>query len=223
MVVLQIMQLEVPADAETKVTIEQAISRLASQGHNSNIVAGVGTQDPKLFQVVSEWENASASAAFTKEMQSITELQQRHLHHIDVDQSILRSDGPAAAPLVEYVQSWFPVSRLNAEFKQSIEADFLKFDKIYATEAEKDLGWAYGWSIEEEEVEGIADERAKCFCVIRGWKNMEDFEKSIQTDAFRSASPILFGWEAPFKLVSLRRECCISPTDEQQWHVERKT
>ena len=110
----------------------------------------------------------------------------------------------ATSNVVEYVQVWFPSPRLTPEFRKSIEDDFARFSTIFERESDGDEGLAVGWSVDDEDHPEVQGEKARCFFVMRGWASMERFGRSTQTEAAKEAFPIVFGWLAPFKLVSFQ-------------------
>ena len=114
--------------------------------------------------------------------------------------------GPAAAPILEYVQSWFPVGTVTPEFKHRIESDFLEFTEVFKREARGEIGGhAFGWAekaIEREDVEGG---RAIGFIVARGWRIFEDFQFSTSTESFRQGIPTLYAWDAPHRMWFVER------------------
>lgn len=116
---------------------------------------------------------------------------------------LLTSSGPATSPVTEYVQIFFPVSRLTPDFKSQIESDFDRFDALFNKDSfhpgQGEV--AYGWA-EEEQSHPDLEEAAKCFVVARGWESIRDFEKATQSEGFREGGPILMGWGAPFNMVS---------------------
>jgi hypothetical protein len=57
---------------------------------------------------------------------------------------------------------------------------------------------ATGWT---EEYAG-ANGQVKAWLVVRGWESMEQFQEAVGSEEFKEGSPILFGWGAPFELVS---------------------
>ncbi|OBT72691.1 hypothetical protein VF21_08798 [Pseudogymnoascus sp. 05NY08] len=128
------------------------------------------------------------------------------IFHVLLNRSALSPDGPATAPVVEFVQNYFPASRVTPEFQKQVEEDFVRFDGIYKKGAKGNLSWASGWVLEDQEHESIKGEMAKCFFIARGWESMDCFEQSLQNDAYKEAIPILFAWNAPWKM----------------WHIERK-
>ncbi|OBT49502.1 hypothetical protein VE04_10032, partial [Pseudogymnoascus sp. 24MN13] len=105
------------------------------------------------------------------------------IFHVVLSRPAFGSDGPVAAPVVEFVQSYFPASRVTPEFQRGIEEDFARFDKIYKKGVKGDLGLSSGWVLDEQEHENIEDEKAKCFIIARGWESMDCFEQSVQNDA----------------------------------------
>jgi len=120
---------------------------------------------------------------------------------IETATSPFAAGGAATAPIVEYVQVWFPSSRLTPEFRASIEADFARFDDIFKRGSDGDGGLNVGWSVNDQDHEGVEGGKARCFFVMRGWESMEHFGRSVQSDAAKEALPIVTGWNAPYEMV----------------------
>ncbi|RQM04648.1 hypothetical protein DH86_00003757, partial [Scytalidium sp. 3C] len=91
-------------------------------------------------------------------------------------------------------------SRKTPEFRKQIKEDFLKFDEIYSKGATGNSSLAFGWLLEEQEHDENKGEKASCFFVIRGWESMDHFEQSVKHDAYKEAIPLLFAWNAPWKM-----------------------
>ncbi|KAH8703017.1 hypothetical protein BGW36DRAFT_354456 [Talaromyces proteolyticus] len=165
-------------------------------------------------QILSEWDgaqdgtNPSRIQEYSSFINSVRssggELQS--LYHVALNRSAFGTDGPATGNMIEYVQNYFPASRVTPEFRKRVEDDFLKFDEIYTKEVRVDTSVAYGWVLEEQDHENVKGEKARCFLVCRGWESMDHFEQSVKTDAYKKAIPILLAWNAPWKM----------------WHVEQK-
>lgn len=128
----------------------------------------------------------------------------RDIFHVALNQSAFGPDGPANANVVEHVQNFFAASRKTPEFRKQIKEDFLKFDEIYSKGATGNSSLAFGWLLEEQEHDENKGEKASCFFVIRGWESMDHFEQSVKHDAYKEAIPLLFAWNAPWKMVSMR-------------------
>lgn len=172
----------------------------------------VGTQvpDEHVIQVVAELEGSGAPAAGRNAL-----IQSLHdslggpqvSMTAEVSPSPFAAGAAATSNVVEYVQVWFASSRLTPEFRASIEDDFARFNAIFTKESDGDEELTSGWSMDDEDHPEVKAEKARCFFVMRGWASMERFVKSTQTDAAKEAFPIVFGWQAPFKLVRLRAHC----------------
>ncbi|CAI7619395.1 unnamed protein product [Penicillium pancosmium] len=122
---------------------------------------------------------------------------------VNLDNSVFGPAGLASANAVEFVLSYFPTSSFNPEFQKKIEDDFIRFDEIYSPATTGDQGLIYGWLEEEQPHDDIDGGFAKCFFVMRGWNSMDSFEASVNTEAYKEAIPLLFGWNAPFKMWGL--------------------
>ncbi|KAF8856374.1 hypothetical protein BDZ45DRAFT_727537 [Acephala macrosclerotiorum] len=150
--------------------------------------------------------STSRTTAFIKSLRSFYG-EPYSIFHVTLDRSAFGSDGPATANVVEYVQTYFPASRVTPEFQKQVEEDFFRFDEIYSKGAKVSVSWAFGWVLEEQEHEDIKGEKARSFFVTSGWESMDHFEQSVKNDAYKKAIPLLLAWNAPWKM----------------WHVERKS
>ncbi|KFY16410.1 hypothetical protein V492_01348 [Pseudogymnoascus sp. VKM F-4246] len=221
MPLLEIMNLRaefVPNSHVPRTSVDDIIRRAskALEGVKKQKHFALGTQikDKGTVQITSEWDgiqdymNLEATLEYSSFTNSVRTLcgKPDDILHVILSRSAFGPNGLATAPIVEFVQSYFPASHVTSEFQKQIEEDFVRFDGIYQKGVKGEIGLAYGWVLEEQGHEGIEGEKAKCFLVARGWQSMEYFEKSVQNDAYEEAIPILFGWNAPWKM----------------WHVERK-
>lgn len=196
--------------AEAEDTTQKAANALKGVTSPQHFALGTQVQDNNTIQITSEWTGVQdlATLQATPEHKSfITSVGNLcdapvSIFHVPLHHSAFSPDGPATAPVVEFVQSYFPTSRATPEFQKRIEEDFVRFDGIYREGVKGELGWAFGWVIEEQEHEGIEGEKAKCFLVMRGWESMECFEESVKHNKYKEAIPILFAWGAPWKMVS---------------------
>lgn len=127
-----------------------------------------------------------------------------NVFHVALDRSVCESDGPATAKVVEFVQNYFPASRVTPEFQKQVAGDLSRFDEIYAKGVVGHTTWELGWVLEEQEHKDIQGEKANCCIVIRGWDKMDSFEQSVESDAFQKAIPLLLAWNAPFDMVGVR-------------------
>ncbi|KFZ11349.1 hypothetical protein V501_04807 [Pseudogymnoascus sp. VKM F-4519 (FW-2642)] len=195
-------------------TIQNAANALKGVKIPQYFALGTQVQDKRSVQITSEWDgiqnytNLEATSEYSSFTDSVCNScgKPDDIFHVVLSRPAFGSDRPVAAPVVEFVQSYFPESRVTPEFQRGIEEDFARFDKIYKKGVKGDLGLSSGWVLEEQEHENIEDEKAKCFIIARGWESMDCFEQSVQNDAYKEAIPILFAWNAPWKM----------------WHVERK-
>jgi hypothetical protein len=191
-------------------TIHKAVKALKEVQSPKHFVFGTQVQDKGAVQITSEWDgvrdymNFETTPEFSSFIRSVSSFcgEPQNIFHVALNRSAFGADGPATANVVEYVQSYFPVSRITPEFQKQIEKDFLMFDEIYIKGAKGTVSWAFGWVLEEQEHENIQGEKARCFFVTRGWESMDHFEQSVKHDAYKKAIPILYAWNAPFKIVS---------------------
>ena len=190
---------------------QKAVKAFQGAKTPQHFVLGKQIQDKTAVQITSEWdgvqdyETLSTTPDFKSFVGSVRSLygEPQNVFHVALDRSALGPDGPATANTVEYVQNYFPASRVTPTFQKQIEDDFLRFGEIFLKGATRPKARAFGWVLEEQEHEDIKDEKAKCFVVIQGWESMGDFEQSVKTDAFKEAMPIFLGWKAPFTMVGV--------------------
>lgn len=170
---------------------------LAAVDGKPSFAIGTDIKNSSIIQITSQPDAKSITGLIDVLGRPDTSLQ------IAILPSASNPDGPISANVVEYVQSTFPISSFTADFRSKIESDFMRFESIYAKEPiPGHRGWTAGWTAEDEDHEAIAGEKTRCFVVIRGWDSMAAFESALETPAFKEAIPILYGWKAPFKMVS---------------------
>ncbi|OBT63332.1 hypothetical protein VE03_07267 [Pseudogymnoascus sp. 23342-1-I1] len=194
--------------------IQNATKALKGVKNPQHFALGTQVQDKATIQIISEWDSdqdhktLEATSEYSSLINSVRDFcgKPDSIFHVPLNRSAFGPDGAATAPVVEFVQNYFPASRVTTEFQKQVEEDFLRFDGMYRKGAKGNFNWASGWVIEEQEHESIKGEKAKCFFIARGWESMNFFEQSVQNDAYKEAIPILFAWNAPWKM----------------WHVENK-
>lgn len=192
-------------------TIQKVIEAIGEAKGPPHFALGTQIQDERAVQITLEWEgvqnyiNFDTTSEFDSFIRTVRNFygEPQRILHVALSRSAFGPDGPATANVVEFAQSYFPASGATPEFQKQVEVDFLTFNEIYSTGAKGDLGWAFGWVLEEQEHENIKDEKAKCFLVMRGWESMGHFEQSVKTEAYKEAIPLLFAWNAPFKMVGV--------------------
>lgn len=197
-----------PTDQGLSTEDRESIVKKATKGIESTSAARhvlVSTQVPDEHdvQVALELSEADRQAGSDALIQCLRpSLQEPKASMIaEVSTSPFAVGGAATSTVIEWVQVWFPSSRLTPEFRAGIESDFARFETIFFRGSDGDEGGTSGWSSDDEDHPEIAGEKARCFFVMRGWRSMEHFERSVQTDAAKEAHPIVYGWNAPFKLV----------------------
>jgi heme-degrading monooxygenase HmoA len=183
--------------------IIQALDAPRQQVSFYHVSIGTHVQDPNTLQITAEKRETTEAHSIIETLRPVISAS-LSAFNVTLESTILGPNGPApaTAPIVEYVQTWFPVSRVTPEFQREIESDFRRFDDIFTEGAKNTTGCTSGWILEEQEHDKIVNEKAKCFLVVRGWESMDDFQAAVEHDAFKTASPIVFGWNAPFKMVS---------------------
>ena len=203
MAVAEIMQFSLPTSRND--TIEKALKALKGVKTPQHVVFGTQIQDKGAFQIMSEGDGVQDYADFGESVRN-TCGEPHNVFRVALDRSAFEADGPAAANVVEFVQSYFPASHVTPAFQKQIEADYSKFYEIFSKGEKGRVSRASGWVIEDQEHEydNIKGEKAKCFLVVTGWESMDHFDHSVSTDAFKEAIPLLLSWNAPFKMVSVR-------------------
>lgn len=190
-------------------TIQNAANSLKGVTIPQHFSLGIQVQDKGTIQIISEWNGVQdhANLEATPEYRSFINSVRNscgtpdNIFHIPLNRSAFGPDGAATGPVVEFVQNYFPTSRVTPEFQKRVEEDFERFDGIYRKGAKGNLSWSSGWMLEEQEHESIKGEKAKCFFIARGWESMDFFEQAVQNDAYKEAIPILFAWNSPWKMV----------------------
>ena len=217
MAVTEIIQFATDAPV-TDSAVENAVNGMQGVNTPKQFVIGTHIQDKSAVQVTAEWDNSqdnegrsssSEKDPFIDNLRTSLGTPTSVFHTTFNTGSTFANSGPATSNVIEYVQIWFPVSRITTNFQQEIEQDFVKFDEIF-NKAGPHAGQgslAYGWVQEEQTHADIPNEKAKCFFVTRGWEAMSGFEQSVQTEAYKEAIPILVAWGAPFKMVSSSARC----------------
>lgn len=165
-------------------TIQNVAKVLKGVKIPQNFALGIQVQDKDTVQITSEWDgvqgyaNIEATPEYGSFINSVRNFcgKPGDIFHVPLNRSAFGPDGAATAPIVEFVQNYFPVSRVTPEFQKRIEEDFKWFDGIYSKGAKGNFSWASGWVLEEQEHESIKGEKAKCFFIARGWESMICFE-----------------------------------------------
>ncbi|EHK97937.1 hypothetical protein M7I_6277 [Glarea lozoyensis 74030] len=145
-------------------------------------------------------QNSSEYKAVTEKLQS-TLGTPKSIFHVELSRRAFGPGGPLTGAVVEYVQAYYPVSQATPEFQKDLGVDFLRFEKIFQRDGPNGPDLAYGWVVEEQEHESVQGEKTKCWFIARRWESMADFERAMQTQAFKDAFPILMAWQANFKMV----------------------
>ena len=206
---IQLIHLRVAKQSEVLIgdTIRQVTTALQNASSIQHFAIGTELEDKIALQILIE-DSESTNGPTTNVLNALrtsTTTQPTNLQ-ITFSTSPFALSGPAAAPIIEYVQSWFPISKVTSAFRQQVERDFINFTHIFKRETKGDVGWSYGWvdgQLEKEDVEGG---KAIGFIIARGWETIEAFRASTATESFKEAIPILYAWGAPHRM----------------WFVERK-
>lgn len=112
------------------------------------------------------------------------------------------SNNPFTSNLIETVQNIFPAAQATPAFRQRIESEFRRFDDAYMPGVSGTTGLIVGWTEEAQEIAELNGAPATCMFVVRGWNSQEEFDRSVQSEHAQKAFPIVFGWNAPYRLVS---------------------
>ena len=193
-----------PAD---NATIQEAIEALRESKRARHESLGTDVKDQTAVQITAEWDDDhQVHLGSSAIVDSVYEYlgQPSSVVHVVLNQAALGPDGPATASVIEFAANYFPISRITPDFKDQIEADFVRFDKICKTGFKGDSGLSYGWVLEEQNHGNIRDENVACFLIIRGWESLQHYQQSVATEAFKEAIPILLAWNAPHEIVSVR-------------------
>jgi hypothetical protein len=112
------------------------------------------------------------------------------------------SNNPFTSNLIETVQNIFPSAQATPSFRERIEKEFRTFDDAYMPGVSGTTGLIVGWTEDSEAISELGGAPATCMFVVRGWNSQEEFDKSVQSEHAQKAFPIVFGWGAPYRLVS---------------------
>ncbi|PTU20780.1 hypothetical protein P175DRAFT_0501418 [Aspergillus ochraceoroseus IBT 24754] len=195
--------------------VQGAVRALQEVTPRPDFILGSQQQDQTAIQITYELpilphgvgnEPDLESSPFLQSVRSLCG-EPRNVFHVALDRPVFGPDGPALANVVEFVLSYFPVSRITPDFQTRVQDDFLRFDEIFSPAAIGSRGWASGWLLEDQSHESLNGEMAKCFFIMRGWDSMDRFQRSLQSDAYQKAIPLLLAWNAPWTM----------------WHVERRS
>ncbi|KAJ5856461.1 uncharacterized protein N7529_010405 [Penicillium soppii] len=207
MSVVSVIQFDAKS-APPAVVLDKVQEALEGINPRPEFVFGPQIQDQDILQITSEQkgpgsESTPHSSSLMVNLHILSETQT--VFHIALNRPAFGPNGFAKANVTEFALSYFPASRVTPEFQTQIQTDFLDFERIYSPAATGSRGWASGWLLEEQNHEGLKGEKAKCFCVMRGWDSMDLFQKSLESDAYKEAIPVLFNWQVPFKMWHIQR------------------
>lgn len=196
-------------------TVNDAISRLNTALEDANFerfAIGTQVQESHIIQITSDLQESSDSRAthLTKLLEAAHKVygEPTNVFQTPLNRPAFETENLAYAKVVEYVLSYFPVSRITPDFQKKIEEDFQRFEDIFSRGMTGGGDWAFGWVLEDQVHEELNGEMARCFCVARGWESMEHFQKSVEHDAFKEAMPLLLAWKVPWKMVCYLSRCC---------------
>lgn len=180
----------------------------------ANLMIGSVIQEPNVYQIIAEESHESGIDSDMPGPIDIMQSVPRADFRVDFGASLFDAEGPATGKVVEYVQHFFPSSQATPAFRSKIEQDFCKFIEGFSQGGVPGrLGWKFGWTMEDLDHADIANENATSFIIVVGWRSMDDFERSIQREAFRTSIGILLAWKAPYKMVCHDGSQCKLDTD----------
>lgn len=183
--------------------IQKATQAVKDDKFSGSFTIGSQVKDPNTLQITLEHDGSANVNTLLATLRKSFGKPSNHLS-TSFPTPALSSSGPSTSPIVEHVLSTFPSSLATPAFQAKIIADFERFESIYnptgavTPPGKLSCGWVEGEYAHPE----IAGEKGKGFLVVRGWEAMSDFQKSVEGEGFKEAGPILFGWGAPFRMVS---------------------
>lgn len=200
MVVTEIMRFSTTAPPEE--TIKRAVKEFEGVKPLPHFVLGTDIQDMGAFQIMSEGDAAQDYVDFGKCLRKVCG-EPHNVFRVALSRSALGVDGPATAKVVEFVQTYFPVSSVTTDFQKKVEEDYHQFNEIFSREVKGRVSVASGWIQEEQQhqYDNLDGDKAKCFLVITGWESKACFDQSVSTDSFKEAIPLMLSWNAPFQMV----------------------
>jgi hypothetical protein len=213
MTVTQIIHFRAPSASDADAAAHSAVKALKGTKAPENYVLGTQTQDKRNLQLTSEWHDPRAESSPEANEYRSTVIKTlgnpNKMFHVTFKdgQSAFDNGGPCSSSLVEFVQIYFPASKVaDGGFRAKIEKEFGTFNDMCAEVLKGSKGLAFGWVMEELEHEGVKGEKAKCFFVARGWEGMQFFEEAVKTQEYSEAVKILLAWQAPWELWHVKRE-----------------
>ena len=132
--------------------IREAIEALRESKRARHESLGTLISDSSAVQILAEWDDDhEIHPGWSHITDNVNDYvgQPSTIIHVNLNEAALGPDGPATANVVEFAANYFPVSKATPEFKQQIEADFIKFDKTAIKGLKGSSGLSYGWVSEE--------------------------------------------------------------------------
>jgi hypothetical protein len=212
MTVTQIIHFRAPSASEADSQAHAAVKALKGAKAPENYVLGTQVQDQRNLQLTSEWHDPQAESSKEAETYRETVIKTlgnpEKMFHVSFkeEHTVFDNGGPMSSPLVEYIQVYFPASKVTDSFRSKIEKDVQKFEDLCAGVMKGNGGLAYGWVLEEQEHADVKEEKVKCFFAARGWDGMKSFQTLAQTEECKEAAKIMMAWEAPFEMWHVKRE-----------------
>ena len=204
MTTVQIMQFDIAKQHEASIEeiIREATTLIQNASSVQSFTIGTELEDKNALQILIQDSDPANSTTTTELLNSLSthSITPSTTFHLTFTNTPFTLSDLITAPVVEHAQSWFPLSEATPAFKQRIEQDFDKFTEIFKRESKGDIACGYGWVEEELDNEDVKGKKAASFVVARGWETFEDFKMSTNTESFKEAAPILYGWGAPHRM-----------------------
>lgn len=195
MVAVRISQFKAPTiDQDTK---SKLLEQLKHAQDPSTFAIGTQIQDPSIVQLTSQGEGTETVQVAQGVLGDPFDTFVANLNRPVFGDSTAR----AKAPVMEFVQQIFSVSKVTPEFEKIFADDFERFFETFDRTALPNMGNSHGWSEEVDRAE-IKGEKAKTFVVLIGWDQHSDFVESVSRDGFKEGLPILTAHNGVGKLVS---------------------
>lgn len=209
---VQLIRSHIAKEHET--SIDDVIEKITAAIHNipsiQNFTVRTELEDKTAVQIIiQDSDPTSTNTDLLTTLESLpTSSSPPTLNHLTLNTTPFPPTGSLTSPIVEYVQSWFPLSETAPPAtRREIEQEFEKFTEVFTRESKGDGGYEYGWIEEELQKEDVKEEggEARGFVIARGWETMEAFKASTSTESFREAIQIVVARAAPHRMWFVER------------------